>query len=100
MRRVLFYTIEALGRHDLHEKVFETIHPEPGVKRYDLLFAPGDDAQTLELQHRFAQHNGISAEDFDKARQSFSHEHQPASGPMPCCAATATSMKSAPFRAS
>ncbi len=68
----LFYTIEALGRRDLHVKVFKTIHPEPGVKRYDLLFAPGDDAQTLELQHHFAEQNGISAKDFDKARQSFS----------------------------
>jgi protein dithiol oxidoreductase (disulfide-forming) len=67
----LFYTIETLGRSDLHVKVFKTIHPQPGVKRYDMIFAPGDETRTLELQHKFAEANGISAAKFDEARQSF-----------------------------
>lgn len=68
----LFYTIEALGKPELHAKVFQTIHPGNNQRRYDLLFAPGDDARSAELQRKWAVANGVSAADFDKARQSFS----------------------------
>lgn len=68
----LFYTIEALGKPELHAKVFQTIHPGPGQRRYDLLFVPGDDARSAGLQRKWATANGVSGEDFDKARQSFS----------------------------
>jgi protein dithiol oxidoreductase (disulfide-forming) len=69
----LYYTIEALGRRELHRKVFEAIHPQPNVKRYELLFARND-ADTIALQRKFFTANGVSAGDFDKALNSFSME--------------------------
>lgn len=68
----LYYTIEALGRSDLHPKVFKAIHPAPGERHYDLLFVQGDDAESTKLQRKFLMANGVSGEDFDKARNSFS----------------------------
>ena len=68
----LYYTIEALGRPDLHAKVFKAIHPAPGERHYDLLFAQGDETESTKLQRKFLMANGVSAEEFDKARSSFS----------------------------
>jgi thiol:disulfide interchange protein DsbA len=68
----LFYTIEALGKPELHAKVFQAIHPRPGERHYDLLFAPRDDDKSAELQKKFLGTLGVSAADFDKARKSFS----------------------------
>jgi len=68
----LYYTIEALGRPELHAKVFKAIHPAPGERHYDLLFAQGDEAESTKLQRKFLMANGVSGEDFDKARNSFS----------------------------
>lgn len=62
----LFYTLEALGRSDLHPKVFETIH-----QRRNMLVA-NDEERTLQLQLEFAKSNGIEPEEFRKAYQSFS----------------------------
>jgi thiol:disulfide interchange protein DsbA len=61
----LFYTLEALGRKDLHQKVFDTIHSQQ-----NLLVGNTDDA-TLNLQLQFATANGIDADTFRKAYDSF-----------------------------
>jgi thiol:disulfide interchange protein DsbA len=52
--------------------VFKAIHPAPGERHYDLLFAQGDEAESTKLQRKFLMANGVSGEDFDKARNSFS----------------------------
>jgi len=60
----LYYTLEALGRADLHDKVFDTIHLQN-----NLLVAQSDE-QTLELQLAFAKAHGIDAEKFKQAYNS------------------------------
>ncbi|HEU4623352.1 MAG TPA: thiol:disulfide interchange protein DsbA/DsbL [Steroidobacteraceae bacterium] len=62
----LFYILESLGRHDLHSKVFDTIHKESNM------LVGNDDASTQKIQRDFAVAHGIKAEDFDKAWSSFS----------------------------
>lgn len=62
----LFYTLQALGREDLHQKVFETIH-----KANNMLVA-NDANRTLALQTEFAKANGINPDEFRKAYNSFS----------------------------
>jgi protein dithiol oxidoreductase (disulfide-forming) len=61
----LFYTLEALGRSDLFEKAFNTIQ-----QQHNPLVANSDD-ETFKLQQEFAKANGISADDFAKAYNSF-----------------------------
>jgi thiol:disulfide interchange protein DsbA len=61
----LFYVLKALGRLDLHEKVFETIHSQ------GKMLVSNDDARTKQMQLDFATANGIKAEDFNKAWDSF-----------------------------
>ncbi len=63
----LFYTLEALGRDDLVEKAYDTIHrennPNPLI---------GDTVQdTLEQQVKWAQTQGIKPDAFRKAYSSF-----------------------------
>ncbi|MEP7243886.1 MAG: thiol:disulfide interchange protein DsbA/DsbL [Gammaproteobacteria bacterium] len=62
----LFYILQSLGRADLHEKVFETIHKD------GKMLVANDDATTRKMQADFAKANGISQADFDKAWDSFS----------------------------
>ena len=62
----LFYTLQALNRSDLFEKAFDTIQ-----QQHQPLIAQSDD-ETLKLQQGFAKENGISAEDYAKAYNSFS----------------------------
>ncbi|MDB6087987.1 MAG: hypothetical protein JWN85_771 [Gammaproteobacteria bacterium] len=62
----LFYTLQALNRSDLFEKAFATIQDQ-----HNPLAASSDD-ETLKLQQAWAKDNGISAEDFAKAANSFS----------------------------
>ena len=62
----LFYTLQALNRPDLFEKAFDAIQ-----QKHEPLIAPKDD-ETLKLQEDFAKENGISADDYDKAYNSFS----------------------------
>jgi thiol:disulfide interchange protein DsbA len=62
----LYYTLEALGREDLVAKAFETM-----AQRHELL-AGGSEEETFKLQQQFATGNGVSAEDFAKAYNSFS----------------------------
>jgi protein dithiol oxidoreductase (disulfide-forming) len=61
----LFYTLQALNRPDLFEKAFETIQT-----KHEPLIAASDD-ETLKLQEGFAKENGISADDYAKAYNSF-----------------------------
>ena len=62
----LYYTLRALGRDDLVAKAFETI-----AARHEMLVGADDD-ETSKLQQRFATSNGVSADDFTKAYNSFS----------------------------
>jgi protein dithiol oxidoreductase (disulfide-forming) len=62
----LYYTLEALGRQDLVAKAFETM-----AQRHELLVG-GSEEETFKLQQQFATGNGVSAEDFAKAYNSFS----------------------------
>ena len=66
----LYYTLEALGRTDLVGKAFDTIHQDV-ENRVPPLFGSGDE-ETYRLQQQFAAQNGVSAEDFSKAYNSFS----------------------------
>lgn len=61
----LYYTLQALGRSDLDQKVFDTIH-----NRSNMLLA-NDEGATRKLQLDFAKANGISEADFNKAYDSF-----------------------------
>jgi protein dithiol oxidoreductase (disulfide-forming) len=63
----LYYTLAALGREDLFEKAFalaQQVQSSP--------LAGSTDAETLRLQQAFAAQNGISADDYAKAFNSFS----------------------------
>ena len=61
----LYYVLGALKRHDLDQKVFDTIHNEQNM------LVGNDDPSTHTAQRDFAVKNGIKAEDFDKAWDSF-----------------------------
>ena len=66
----LYYTLEALGRDDLVSKAFDTIHQdlEKGVPP----LVGQSEEETFRLQQQFAVQNGVSADDFSKAYNSFS----------------------------
>ena len=66
----LFYTLEALGRDDLVEKAFDTIHQDL-ENRVPPLIGQSEE-ETFRLQQQFAAQNGVSADDFAKAYNSFS----------------------------
>ena len=66
----LYYTLEALGRDDLIAKAFDTIHQEIENRQPPLVGS--SDEETYRLQQQFASQNGISADDFSKAYNSFS----------------------------
>jgi len=70
----LYYTLESLGRPDLFQKAFDTIHQL--VQRGEPpLFGSSDD-ETLKMQQKFAVQNGVSADDFAKAYNSFTVNSQ------------------------
>jgi thiol:disulfide interchange protein DsbA len=61
----LYYTLKQLGRGDLDDKVFETLHQQQNP-------LVGNSAEeTLERQLQFAKENGIDQEAFRKAYNSF-----------------------------
>jgi thiol:disulfide interchange protein DsbA len=62
----LFYSLMALNRQDLIPKAFEAIQDQ-----HQMLFGPSEE-ETLKAQQAFAQANGVSAEDYAKAYNSFS----------------------------
>jgi thiol:disulfide interchange protein DsbA len=61
----LFYVLQALNRNDLQAKVFEAIHKEGNM------LVAKDDQATRKMQLDFLKANGVSAEDFNKAWDSF-----------------------------
>ena len=61
----LYYTLDALGRQDLIAKAFETIQ-----QQHTPLAGEGEE-QSFKLQQNFATRNGVSADDFAKAYNSF-----------------------------
>ena len=66
----LFYTLEAVGRPDLVDKAFDTIHQDVQNRVAPLV---GDSEETtFRLQQQFAVQNGVNADDFAKAYNSFS----------------------------
>ena len=65
----LFYTLEALGRQDLIAKAFDTIH-DLAERRQPMLVGNSDE-ETFRMQQKFATDNGVSADDFAKAYNSF-----------------------------
>lgn len=65
----LYYTIEALGRPDLMNKAFETIHQDVDNRVPPLI---GDsDEETLKVEQQWAVKNGVSADEFARAYNSF-----------------------------
>src|SRR6516165_1016068 len=65
----LFYTLEALGRDDLVETAFDTIHEDIGNRIPPLVGQTEE--ETFRLQQQFAVQHGISAADFARAYNDF-----------------------------
>jgi protein dithiol oxidoreductase (disulfide-forming) len=61
----LFYALESLGRDDLVGKAMDTISQEHQV------LAADTDEESLKVQQRWAVQNGVKADDFAKAWNSF-----------------------------
>jgi thiol:disulfide interchange protein DsbA len=61
----LYYTIAALNRLDLVQKAFDAIQTQ-----HQMMVGSSDD-ETLKAQEAFAKDNGISADDYAKAYNSF-----------------------------
>jgi protein dithiol oxidoreductase (disulfide-forming) len=70
----LYYTIESLGRPDLFQKAFDTIH-QLTQRGQPPLFSSSED-ETLKMQQNFAVQNGVSAQDFAQAYNSFTVNSQ------------------------
>ena len=62
----LFYTLQALGRSDLHQKVFDAIH-----KQAQHAASRTTSRRRASCSSTSLKANGISAEDFNKAWDSF-----------------------------
>jgi thiol:disulfide interchange protein DsbA len=60
----LFYTLQALGRGDLHPKVFEAIH------RDGKPLAAQDEQEARAMHWEFLKQNGVSEKDFNAAYDS------------------------------
>jgi len=61
----LYYTLKQLGRNDLDDKVFETLHQQQNP------LVGNSPEETLTRQLQFAKGNGIDQEAFRKAYNSF-----------------------------
>ncbi|HEY0685880.1 MAG TPA: thiol:disulfide interchange protein DsbA/DsbL [Steroidobacter sp.] len=57
----LFYTLQVLGRTDLHGIIFDTIHAQGNR------LAASDEQQTLQMQLEFARQHGIDPQQFMNA---------------------------------
>ena len=66
----LYYTIEALGRPGLFEKAFDSIHQLS--QRGEPPLIGSSDAETLQIEETWAAKNGVSAQEFANAYNSFS----------------------------
>jgi protein dithiol oxidoreductase (disulfide-forming) len=60
----LYYTIQALGRADLHSKIFDAIH------RDGKPLAAQKDEEARAMQRAFLKDNGVTEKDFDTAYDS------------------------------
>jgi thiol:disulfide interchange protein DsbA len=60
----LYYTLQELGRMDLHTKVFDTIHKEGRI------LAARNENDARMQQKTFLIENGVSEQDFDRAYDS------------------------------
>ncbi len=68
----LYYTLEALGRDDLVETAFNTIHQlEVSAGGNENVMVGSTPAQTFKLQEAFAEQHGVSAAAFANAYNSF-----------------------------
>ncbi len=68
----LYYTLEALGRDDLVETAFNTIHQlEVSAGGNENVMVGATPAQTFRLQEAFAEQHGVSAAAFANAYNSF-----------------------------
>jgi len=65
----LFFTLEALGKLNLHDAVFREIHVNGNS-----LVDPSDPGRTEQMQKAFLVAHGVTAADFDKTYRSFSVE--------------------------
>jgi protein dithiol oxidoreductase (disulfide-forming) len=65
----LYYTLLALGRQDLVAKAFDTIHQD--LDNHQAPLVGDSDDQTFRLQQQFAVQNGVKADEFAKAYNSF-----------------------------
>jgi protein dithiol oxidoreductase (disulfide-forming) len=70
----LYYTIESLGRPGLFEKAFETLHQL--AERGQPLLVGNSEDETFHAQQAWAVQNGVSADDFTKAYNSFTVNSQ------------------------
>jgi protein dithiol oxidoreductase (disulfide-forming) len=64
-----YYTLEALGRPDLIARAFETIHQD--IENHQPPLVGDSDDESFHMQQQFAVQNGVSADDFAKAYNSF-----------------------------
>jgi protein dithiol oxidoreductase (disulfide-forming) len=64
----LYYTLESLGRPDLSEKAFDTLHQL--TQRGAAPLFGSTEEQTFRMQQQFAVQNGVSADDFARAYNS------------------------------
>ncbi len=68
----LFYTLEALGRDDLVEKVFTYMHDQETLTGSEaVLYSSSSPDETFKQQQAWAVQNGVSADAFAKAYNSF-----------------------------
>lgn len=67
----LFYTLEALGRDDLVETAFNTMHQLEQQTGSEKVMVGDTPAQTFALQEAFAGKHGVSAAAFASAYNSF-----------------------------
>ena len=67
----LYYTLESLGRDDLAEKVFTYIHNLETQSGSEAVLFSNSKEDTFKQQQAWAVQNGISADAFEKAYNSF-----------------------------
>ena len=67
----LYYTLESLGRDDLVEKVFTYIHDQETQSQSESVLFSNSQEDTFRQQQGWATQNGISADAFQKAYNSF-----------------------------
>jgi thiol:disulfide interchange protein DsbA len=67
----LFYTLESLGGDDLVEKAFAYIHNVETQTGNESVLVTNSDGDSLNQQQAWAQQNGINADAFAKAYNSF-----------------------------